>query len=49
MEQELELEQLDYDAEDRLNEAQPWELAFERGAELANEEIVKDWYDDDEA
>ena len=34
--------------EDKLNEATPWELAFERGVEQANKEMFDEWSDEDE-
>ncbi|MBW2970323.1 hypothetical protein KY309_00390 [Candidatus Woesearchaeota archaeon] len=33
--------------EDRLNEESPWELAFERGVEAANNEMIERWEEED--
>jgi len=34
--------------EDRLNEEQPWEIAFEEGERMANKEMVDNWLDEDD-
>ncbi len=34
--------------EDKLDDAAPWELAFERGVEQADNDMVSDWKDEDE-
>lgn len=34
--------------EDKLDDEAPWELAFQRGVELADNEMVDDWADEDE-
>jgi len=34
--------------EDRLNESEPWEIAFEEGTKMANDEMVDDWEDEEE-
>lgn len=59
MKQELELEEVDFQrdsemdeetiAEDQLDEGSPWEIAFERGHDQANEKTMEeDWREDDE-
>ena len=42
------LDDADEVMEDRLNEETPWELAFEKGVERANDEMVEEWLDEDE-
>lgn len=34
--------------EDKLDEEAPWEAAFERGVQLADEEMVSEWDDEDD-
>lgn len=34
--------------EDKLDDEAPWELAFERGVELADTEMVNEWDDEEE-
>ena len=34
--------------EDKLDDEAPWELAFERGVELADDEMINGWKDEDE-
>ncbi len=60
MRQELEMEEVNFERdsvvededtmmEDQLNEESPWEIAFERGHDQANEKIMEeDWREDDE-
>lgn len=33
--------------EDRLNEGEAWEIAFEEGERLANQEMIDGWEDDE--
>lgn len=57
MRQELELEghahivDNSYDdeswMEDRLNEGEAWEIAFEEGERMANDEMIDDWEDEE--
>jgi len=44
MEEEDEIEVM----EDKLDDAAPWELAFEQGVEAANKDMVDDWSDEEE-
>jgi len=34
--------------EDKADDVAPWELAFEKGVELADKEMVDAWVDEDE-
>ncbi len=34
--------------EDKLDDEAPWELAFQRGVELADNEMVEEWSDEEE-
>ncbi len=34
--------------EDKADDAAPWEIAFEKGVELADNEMVDAWEDEDE-
>ena len=34
--------------EDRMDDEAPWELAFEKGVELADKEMIDGWDDEDE-
>ena len=34
--------------EDKIDDEAPWEVAFERGVQLADEEMVSEWDDEDE-
>ena len=34
--------------EDKADDVAPWELAFEKGVELADKEMVDSWQDEDE-
>jgi len=33
---------------EKLNEEKPWELAFERGAAMANEKMIEEDWEEDE-
>ncbi len=34
--------------EDKLDDEAPWELAFEKGVEQADNEMIEDWKNEDE-
>jgi hypothetical protein len=34
--------------EDKLDDEAPWELAFEQGVQLADDEMINSWDDEDE-
>lgn len=36
------------ESEDRLNEEQPWELAFEAGERMASEEMMDAWEEEED-
>ncbi len=33
--------------EDKLDEESPWEVAFEKGAEMADDEMISSWTEDE--